>query len=364
MIEQVVYILGAGFSAPLGLPVMANFLEKSKDAYFEDQTRYSHFTEIFNLIKRMAVSKTYYETDLTNVEEILSILEMQDQLAATKERHAFAEYIVSVIERFTPPAEENPRVIGGNWYAHLFANGTRKDQWHQMVGYFVGSLLNLKLCEKKREFDRIVSCESEATPSISYSVITLNYDLVVENFVKFFRAFSLIQSSGVEARMYNVKDRMLDPRFDLRLAKLHGSVDKPDSIVPPTWNKSRAGTPLPAWQNAYKWLSEANHIRIIGYSLPIADAYVRYLLKAAVIESPHLKKIDVICRDSNGDTKRRYEEFIKYKNFSFRNAETEGYVSVNFADLNNSFNGIRHDSEGALVARLDQLEHAHSRFMA
>ena len=31
--EKVVYILGAGFSAQFGLPVMSNFLEKSKDMY-------------------------------------------------------------------------------------------------------------------------------------------------------------------------------------------------------------------------------------------------------------------------------------------------------------------------------------------
>jgi hypothetical protein len=31
VIEKVTYILGAGFSAPLGLPVMGDFLLKSKD---------------------------------------------------------------------------------------------------------------------------------------------------------------------------------------------------------------------------------------------------------------------------------------------------------------------------------------------
>jgi hypothetical protein len=29
-VEKVVYLLGAGFSAPLGLPVMSNFLIKAK----------------------------------------------------------------------------------------------------------------------------------------------------------------------------------------------------------------------------------------------------------------------------------------------------------------------------------------------
>jgi len=33
--DKVVYFLGAGFSAPLGLPVTSNFIVKSKDMYAE-----------------------------------------------------------------------------------------------------------------------------------------------------------------------------------------------------------------------------------------------------------------------------------------------------------------------------------------
>jgi hypothetical protein len=37
-VDRVVYLLGAGFSAPLGLPVMSNFLMKSKDLFEPQQT--------------------------------------------------------------------------------------------------------------------------------------------------------------------------------------------------------------------------------------------------------------------------------------------------------------------------------------
>ncbi len=46
-IQRVAYLLGAGFSAPLGLPVMSNFLAKAKDLYFEDQERYEQSHEEF-----------------------------------------------------------------------------------------------------------------------------------------------------------------------------------------------------------------------------------------------------------------------------------------------------------------------------
>ena len=49
-LERVVYLLGAGCSAGLGLPVMADFLEKSKDLYFSDSDRYAHFEKVFKFI--------------------------------------------------------------------------------------------------------------------------------------------------------------------------------------------------------------------------------------------------------------------------------------------------------------------------
>ena len=40
--DRGVYIVGAGFSAPLGLPVMSNFLMKSKDMYPLDPERFGY----------------------------------------------------------------------------------------------------------------------------------------------------------------------------------------------------------------------------------------------------------------------------------------------------------------------------------
>ena len=80
IMNNTLYIFGAGFSAPLGLPLMNNFLVKSKDLYFKDKSKYAYFDEVFNLIDEMSVSKNYYNTDLLNIEEILSILEMQSFL--------------------------------------------------------------------------------------------------------------------------------------------------------------------------------------------------------------------------------------------------------------------------------------------
>ncbi len=97
-LDKIVYILGAGFSAPLGIPVMSNFLDKSKDMFALEPERYSNFKDVFRTIDRMYKSKGYYTTDLFNIEEILSILEMSEQVGDGKEKSSFIKYIADVIK--------------------------------------------------------------------------------------------------------------------------------------------------------------------------------------------------------------------------------------------------------------------------
>ena len=85
---------------------------------------------------------------------------------------------------------------------------------------------------------------------------------------------------------------------------------------------------ITTWAAAHEILREANQIRIIGYSLPLADAYIKYLFKSAVIDAPHLKQIDVICRDSDGQTWNRYREFIRLDYARFAIADVTSYLDV------------------------------------
>ena len=63
--ENVVYILGVGFSAPLGLPVISNFLEKAHDIYEEHREEYPNFEKVFQSIKKkLACIALVYDADL------------------------------------------------------------------------------------------------------------------------------------------------------------------------------------------------------------------------------------------------------------------------------------------------------------
>jgi hypothetical protein len=140
------------------------------------------------------------------------------------------------------------------------------------------------------------------------------------------------------------------------LAKLHGSIDS-DNIIAPTWNKRVARGIIETWRAAQNLLSSANEIRIVGYSLPVADAYIRYLLKSAVVTSPHLKQIDVICRDGDGSTRSRYRDFISFKYARYTDADVHDYLEL--IRVETCTRGRMGDASLAF----NQLEFAHSEFL-
>ena len=322
--EKIVYFLGAGFSQPLGIPVMGNFLEKSKDLYFERPEDFEHFLDIFDQINKMHVSKTYYDTDLLNIEEILSILEMRNQLTGTAAVAAFTKYISDVVDYYTPKAPGSSNPDFGPMYK-IFG-----DEIFHGYGAFLLGLFHIHLQGDKprqpgpRDEDIVYTVSAYGLKDPDYSIITLNYDLALENICKHLNegmvhnVLKLVRKSSSEPL----------PAGQIYLAKLHGSIDTED-IVPPTWNKNLAKESIiSSWRLAHKLLSDANQIRIIGYSLPETDSYIKYLLRAAVLDSPNLKRIDVICLDDvEGKVKQRYKDFIIYKNYRFKSMDVRKYLA-------------------------------------
>jgi len=232
--EKIVYFTGAGFSAPLGLPVMGNFYFKSWDMYSENPEKYKHFTEIFKEIQRISVTKNYYSGDLFNVEEILSILEMRAQLEGSKLRQAFVQYLCDVVQFHTPELKPYGR-LASNWHEFLF--GEPKSIYRR-IATFVANIFNLTInqigdsgYEPKERF----LVERRETDGCGYSIVTVNYDRVIEQVVVHLdtnftprgpRRIMFAESADIERNAWELP----------ALVKLHGSVDD-RTIVPPTWSK-------------------------------------------------------------------------------------------------------------------------------
>jgi hypothetical protein len=239
--------------------------------------------------------------------------------------------------------------LPGDWQHSAFGI---KEMWTP-YGLFIGALLNLRLSAIWADVEvnyNDIAIQRNPEPSAHYSIITLNYDLIPEIICDFINSHYAHTRGGPRV---SFADRTIHDNQNFpSLSKLHGSIDK-GNIVPPTWNKSNNPDIVPAWKLAYELLARANHIRIIGYSLPIADAYVKYLLKSAVVSNDHLKLIDVICLDPDGGVKARYDDFISFRYYRYFNSSTELYLKTVKA---HSYGGANDE------LALNALEAAHRSF--
>jgi len=313
--KHVVYILGAGFSAPLNIPTIATFLDRAKTLQERDSGTFAYFDEIFETIKVLERAHNFYRTDRTSIEDLLTMLDLKDELAGTADSALFKRFICDVVRAYTPAIEAStdPR----RW-SDLFFGG---EPWAS-YGVFVSALLGLEFIltgPSTPDTPQTLSsyeCK-EANAPVRYSVLSLNYDMVLERMAEhisttFPRTGNKFSSRGAES--------------GTPLVKLHGSAVNSDSIVPPLLNKQYSDL-AGLWGEAFSILKSANQIRVIGYSLPEADSYVRFLLRSAAVESRHLQRIDVLCKDDTGRVQRRYGSFITFKNYRRGKDKKESFIS-------------------------------------
>jgi len=319
-VERVVYVLGAGFSAPLGLPLVRDFYSKSRDMYEADPEKYSYFEEVFATRRNLAAALSYMRADLLDIEELLSLAEMQALSNRGKIRDVLARYIKDVIGNYTPAAPANTNQQRGGWYAYL-AEGPPQSRWENYL-HFVAGLFNATLQWKDPGIETQVHRPAET--GHAYDVISMNYDRVLE-----IAAARLEESQVGDLHFAFLPERGITVCPPTKvipwLAKLHGSVD--GDIVPPTWSKSIHSHELgQLWEAARGLLSSAHHLRFLGYSLPENDSYIRYFLKTAFAKAESLKTIDIICKDSDGSVRARYRNAISFKHARLVDARTEEYL--------------------------------------
>ncbi len=310
--KHIVYVLGAGFSQPLGIPTVASFLDNAQTLQQGDSQTFAYFNKIFETIKVLERAHNFYRTDRTSIEDLLTMLDLKDELAGTTDSQLFKQFICDVVSSYTP------NIVGSanaqRWSDLFFGS----EPWAS-YGVFVSALLgydfSLTGTPKPNAHPTLSDYEcKEANPGVRYSVISLNYDMVLEKMAEHINAtFRRSGRTFVSGTTGN----------GTPLVKLHGSVVNKDSIVPPLLNKQ------------YGDLGGLWEIRVVGYSLPVADSYVRFLLRSAAVETSHLQRIDVLCKDDNGRVQRRYGNFITFTGYrrgkarqeSFNNGDCYGYLA-------------------------------------
>ena len=88
-------------------------------------------------------------------------------------------------------------------------------------------------------------------------------------------------------------------------------VESEPVIVPPSWNKADYHNALSdVWAAAADHLSTAEHIFIIGYSLPETDSFFRHLYALGSVGDRPLQRIAVFNPDISGETDNRFRRLL------------------------------------------------------
>ena len=333
---NLVYFLGAGFSAAYGLPVMNQFFSAARQSkllkpeekiFLAEVQRFAHMG-----VRLVTISRN-------NMEEILSFLEMAEQAGQTPQR---LTELSKIGDKAIPPLELLRSIIA-RVYGPL--DSERIDGHSRQATAFFG-------LDKENPTPSFLPAERKGARSDALNkmfsdslregtFITTNYDLCLETQLLLIHADFKLQLVGdwisAQGRPQGQGDSscIYDQKSHAKLIRLHGAVnwgspgytvndrsykfrvtsnidpennlpwairqqfytDNPTApiIVAPTVFKHQADGPYAEqWCEAAKALAAAAQLVFIGYSFPETDAYMRYFLGASLAENVALEAIHII----------------------------------------------------------------------
>lgn len=328
--SNVVFILGAGTSMQAGAPLMANFLDVANDLLRTNRVNESkaNFERVFAAIGGLQAVHSKAQLDLNNIEAIFTALE----LGRVIQRLPGTE-VANIPQTIT-----DLKVVIVKTLETTLQFPTRKS-W-------------IGVPEPYEAFaDAIKYLRTNAYPTQTSSVITFNYDLaadialyragfgpnyIIEPAPRTHDAIDLMKLHGslnwaTESESRRIRPLHLHDYF--QKYRIHGfeehgevrmpigsqlmeyfsrhaqpfvTIDPEPVIVPPSWNKADYHQALSnVWAAAARHLSEAEHVFVMGYSLPETDSFFRHLFALGSVGKTALRRLIVFNPDREVDARFR-----------------------------------------------------------
>jgi hypothetical protein len=328
-----VYILGAGFSKEAGLPVISDFLARLRDAvdWLDTNGRTAEreaIERVLDFRHESAAAGYRINVDLDNIEHLFSLADAKPGTADAQDiRLAIAATIDFAAQMGCAPIGRLRVSESRGWPCTDMwrATATRvtspsvgvEDIESSVYDYYVATMSGL------------VADRREAGKNI---VITLNYDLIVEEVL---RKFLVPIAYGITGG-----DVEIDPTAEVdesrpdgfQVLKLHGSVNwahRADGsvlvcrdyervrslnlaplLVPPTWHKIAADAVLRVWDAAVRAIAMATRMILIVFSTPPTDQHFKYLLGVGLKDNSSLRSVRIVdSRAACGELRAQYDSF-------------------------------------------------------
>lgn len=323
-----VYILGAGFSKDAGAPLVHDFLDKARELFDDpdselDAGERELFEQVFKFKHEVAKAREKFRIDLDNIEQLFGLVEMSQRLGSDPPapREATVYLIAKTLELAVATSTSRRPVArmslaSGYNTQESFINYVRPQVGGGVFETDIYTHFALMVSGKYDDQTKLASRSS--------TVITFNYDLVLDD---------ALARAGAKPS-YELAAAIFDERNDnervVPLLKLHGSTNwaicecgqihvlsrkaTADPVmfrskdctkcgktglrlllVPPSWDKSEYSKVMqPVWKCAVEAIKTATRICVIGYSMPEADAFFKFLLALGLAENDRLYKLIVV----------------------------------------------------------------------
>ncbi len=307
-----VFILGAGFSVEAGLPTMATFMKKMRDAHpwLQERGRQREVNAIDQVLAfRLKAAAAAYrcKLDLENIEDLFSLAsamrgqELEDAMALAiggTLDYCRTSTEVKKVQAQGRRAQEADFLVPRSFQSGDLRPDRQADGWWIEAPFY--SWASHVLTGSHAPEGKV--------PRTTF--ITFNYDSLLEDG---------LDHAGIEFKLVGPEENegdVPDAGNRVQVLKLHGSVtwgalrggqierfasfsalmeaDRVPLIVPPTWRKGTVPGLTRIWDAAVDAVSTATRLVFIGFSVPKTDSYFRYLLAAGLGSNISLRSLSVI----------------------------------------------------------------------
>jgi SIR2-like protein len=340
--NKTVYLLGAGFSKPIGTPVLSDFVPEAlrmltEEAEVGGGPLRGLIKKLNKMLPQYMSASAHRTSALVNLEDLFCMVDLRKSvesldLAKSKkagrtsgDRGLLIELILRTCQlsykKHLKALEIGDESLAPTVPRRYLDPRVSKDLQESITNE------SLNVCAYHAFLSQVLAAQKGRKDLLSLdAIITLNYDLLIESKLGGFKDATIIYGQKLftgrkrvvgksPVRCLNwVEDRDLPDNL-VPLLKLHGSLNwkarDPETrtqlaqmtepyaddvlkrkasdvdlipLVPPTWRKgsNEKGIYERLMAQALQQLKTAGRIVIIGYSMPETDGYFRYLMAEAM----------------------------------------------------------------------------------
>lgn len=325
---------------------MANFLDKADELRKSDQVGKfkPDFDRVFEAISALQVVHSKSELDLDNIESVFAALEMGrvvNKLPGTSNNDidslllSIRQLILMTLER-TVIYPCNKYQICPNDSYNSFVQLVNKLNYRKercsVITFNYDLALDYALHFNSCLVDYCLSETKQVSNSVPLMKLhgSLNWarcrkceEIIPWSISAFFKKYTFNYLEEGHSVRLDIASKL--PSSGLKHCE--EDVKPHPAIVPPTWNKTEYHKGLSrVWSRAAQELSDAEHIVVVGYSLPESDLFFRYLFALGSVGSARIKNFLVF--DPDEKVSNRFERLIgsgirnrfQFERQTFRNA--------------------------------------------